>query len=114
MVHRKHNTALRPGMILGVSSVILGNGAQKLQNGDDCNDCNAQGVWIKHKDGASSLVVNNSPWSNAGFVLWYISPYQDNASLTEYGLQVAFSCQGIKARRHTGGESWTEWANIFS
>ena len=93
--------------------MILGNGAKKLQNGDDCNDCNAQGVWIKHKDG-TSLVVNNSPWSNIGFVLWYISPYQDNNSLRRYGLQVAFSYQGIKARKHTGEESWTEWANIFS
>ena len=100
-------------MILGVSSVILGNGAQKLQNGDDCNDCNAQGVWIKHSD-ASAIVVGNSPWGNKGFVLWYISPYQDVASLAKYGLQVAFSYSGIKVRKHNGVEIWTEWTDIFS
>ena len=93
--------------------MILGNEAKRFQNGDDCNDCNAQGVWIKHSD-ASAIVVGNSPWGNKGFVLWYISPYQDVASLTRYGLQVAFSYSGIKVREHNGVGIWTEWTDIFS
>ena len=107
-LHKFQNTN-----ILGVSSVIFGKGATRLQNGDDCNNCNEQGVWIKHGDN-TSIVINNAPWPKTGFVLWYITPYQDDNSLTRYGVQVTFSYYGIKARRHNGDGAWTEWADILS
>ena len=99
-------------LFLGVATVMMGKSATRLVNGDDCDNCNRQGVWIKHSD-ASNITVSNSPFSSSkAFVLWYLSPYQDEASLARYGVQMAFGHFGIKARTVQGG-NWGEWTTIL-
>ena len=102
-------------LFLGVDTLLLGGKFSHnidLSDGDDLNEIVTKGVYRKRTDG-TSVVIENSPFGNKGFVLWYISPYTDMNSYERYGLQIIFSYSEIYIRKHAGVSNWGEWTKLF-
>ena len=101
--------------ILRAPSITAGRGFA-LKNGDDLNDKSLEGG-IYFSDSASiSAGIQNSPWSEYPFQLYYMSRYLDGEN-SRYGVMLAFTVTGsnparMKVRTCGYNGVWSNWYNV--
>ena len=97
------------------ASITAGRGFT-LKNGDDLNNKELEGG-IYFSDNASiSASIQNSPWSNYPYQLYYLSRLIDGDN-SRYGIMLAFALTGSNPARmkiRTCGYNgiWTNWYEV--